>query len=110
MVKYDNEHWETLMRTVIERIGVKEFLRIGIELIEEVKDEYPKMADQLRDVTNKYIIDNKNTCPNTGLPCLDGCDGINCMGLHTPLNEWPTSGKEKGELSFMQSEAMKLKR
>lgn len=28
-------------------------------------------------------------CPNTGLPCVPGCDQKNCAGMHTPLNEWP---------------------
>lgn len=28
-------------------------------------------------------------CPNTGLPCVPGCDQKTCAGLHTPLNEWP---------------------
>lgn len=29
-------------------------------------------------------------CPNTGLPCVPGCNQKSCAGLHTPLNEWPT--------------------
>lgn len=30
-----------------------------------------------------------NLCSNTGLPCLPGCDGKTCAGMHVPLNEWP---------------------
>lgn len=29
------------------------------------------------------------SCPNTGLPCVPGCDQKSCAGMHVPLNEWP---------------------
>lgn len=94
MAMYDNEHWETLMRTIIERIGLSKVIDIIATITE-------------RDYCGLTVVE---ICPNTGLACLDGCDRVNCIGLHIPLNEWPTSGKEKGELSFIQQEAMKLKR
>lgn len=30
------------------------------------------------------------TCPNTGLPCVPGCDWRGgCAGLNTPIEQWP---------------------
>lgn len=34
------------------------------------------------------------TCPNTGLPCVPGCDRKSCAGLHAPLNQWPMPDDE----------------
>ena len=34
-------------------------------------------------------------CPNTGLPCVPGCTGGICAGLHTPLNEWPMPDEDE---------------
>jgi hypothetical protein len=36
-------------------------------------------------------------CPNTGLPCVPGCDRKTCAGLHVPLNEWPALDHETVE-------------
>jgi len=50
-------------------------------------------ADQLMDEKIMTAEEKRRakrpTCSVTGLPCLPGCDQINCAGLRIPLNEWP---------------------
>ena len=36
--------------------------------------------------------DDPTVCPNSGLPCIKGCDRKECLGLNVPLNEWPMDG------------------
>lgn len=79
MVKYDNEHWKTLIETIIKRIGARQFLVLAGNAL---MDDYTQIAEEM----------------------------IEWAGFGQHNEETVISGREKGELSFMQQEAMKLKR
>lgn len=48
---YIDEHWQILINTIIERIGVEEFLRRSAEAL---KEKYPDLASEFNSILMFY--------------------------------------------------------
>ena len=82
-MKYDNNHWQELITTIIDRIGADAFLRLSAAVLKA--NNHAELAHEMKDLADEYTRQGDE--------------------------EWPTTeGRDIREQMYQAEEAMKLKR